>query len=263
MKKGLVYFTPEQMASFRMFVAGVVLFPLGLKMRPKITTKNAGLLFLAGMLGSFIPAFLFAYAQTNLDSALTGILNSFVPCFTVVFGLLFFKKQFKAIQYVGVLVGLLGVIGLIYSTATTHLHFNPFYAFLVLVATLCYAFNVNLLKSWLSDLNGREISSLSFLFLLPLSIVAVWQTGFFNALTPKSYWAAFYIALLGIGATAFAIIIFNDLLKATSALFGSIVTYMIPLVALFFGLLDGETIYGVQLLFAGVILIGVFLVSKR
>ncbi len=259
MKRGLEDFTAFQVAGFRMFVAFLVLSPLSIKHLPKLK-KNAGLLLVSVLLGSVFPAYLFAKAQTNIDSNLAGILNAFVPCLTVLFGFLVFKTKPTLKQILGVLVGLLGVLGLILTNMQTQINFDFRYALLVVLATMCYAFNVNVLKSWLGHLSGIEVTTLSFLFVGPISLAMLFASGFFDALSPQSYDSLGYIALLGLTSTAIAIIIFNDLLRATSALFGSSVTYLIPLVAIVIGFFDSEVITLTQLGLTALILVAVRLI---
>jgi drug/metabolite transporter (DMT)-like permease len=264
MKIGLKSFSSEQAAGIRMLLAAIVLLPYTLKHFRKLQKKDIRSILVAGFIGSFIPAFLFTKAQTRIDSALAGMLNSLTPVFTLIVGILFHNVKFKRNQVFGLVLGLIGAIGLIaYGKEISVLNVNS-YSLLIVLATVCYAVNINEIKSRLAHLSGVQVTSLAFFFTLPASIVYLLTTDFSTVIVNPN-WHIHFLALatLGIVGTAFAMLLMNSLIRHVSPVYASSVTYIIPVFAIFWGVADGEQITVVQLLCVALILLGVFLINKR
>ncbi len=265
MKKGLLSYSSAQVASLRILVSFIFLSPIIVKNFKKIKRDQWWKVFVAGLLGSGIPAFLFPLAQTHISSSLTGMLNSLVPLFTVVIGLLFFKLSFRWLKFAGVIVGLVGAIGLLASNGNLSMANNEIiYGLLVVLATICYATNINFIKSYLSEVSSLNITSFGFLLIGPIAGIYLFTTDFTEITLGKTDapMHLFYIVLLAVFGTAIAVILFNMLIKKVSAVFSSSVTYIIPVFAIFWGLVDGEEVLLSQFLFIGVILFGVYIVNK-
>jgi drug/metabolite transporter (DMT)-like permease len=266
MKKGLRSYSHDQVAAFRIFISFIAFLPWGLKNLKKVTKENIGSLLIVGFIGSTIPAFLFTKAQTQVDSALAGMLNSATPLFTLIIGLLFYKSSARLINALGILLGLIGAIGLItYSSSEGNILDNiNYYGFFIVIATICYGINVNQVKYKIKNLNGLELTSIAFMFVGPFAGVYLLFTDF-SAITsnPNYLLDLGYIAILAVIGTVLALVIFNTLIQYTSALFGSSVTYVIPVFAIMWGIFDGEKIAIWQFLWIGLIFIGVYLVNKR
>lgn len=264
MKIGLKSFSSPQAAGIRIFFAFLVLLPLSLRNLKQLKRKDLGPLLIAGFLGSFVPAFLFTKAQTRIDSALAGMLNSLTPVFTLLVGLLFFKSRIKWMQVAGLILGLIGALGLMTSGKDIALGNINSYAFFIVLATTCYAFNINVVKSRLTHLNGVQITSLSFFFIGPAALAFLLATDF-NPVIESVGWQSHLLALavLGIIGTASAMLLMNSLIRYSSAVFASSVTYIIPIFAIGWGIFDGELITIFHLLFMGVILFGVYLINRK
>lgn len=264
MKKGLLTLSSIEVAAFRIFFAFLVLAPMGFHQLKKIKVKNVFPIFWVGFFGNFIPAFLFAYAQTKLSSSVTGMLNSLVPFFTLLMGVLLFQSKVKSINILGVFLGLVGALGLVFTT-TGGLNFdgNVVYSLLPIFATICYASSVNTIKYFLGDLSPLTITVVAFTLVGPFAIAFLLYDGLvLNGFANFLSIGVLYVALLGVVGTAFAVLLFNALIKQTTALFASSVTYLIPVVAIFWGLIDGESISLIQAMFLGLILGGVYLVRE-
>jgi len=243
-KKGLIGLSPEEVGSLRILSAALILSPFGIaRIR---STENSKILYLlgAGLLGSLLPAFLFAIAQTKLESAVTGVLNGLVPIFTILIGLFLFGQKQTPKVWIGVFVGFIGTFILVTAGSSGFSGFNG-YALLVILASFCYASNLNLIKMHLSQIPALSVTSISLLLVGPIAAIHLF---FFTEFSSTILYdkevqqSAFYIVLLGILGTAIALIIFNRILQMTSALFTSSVTYIIPAIAIFWGLLDNEII---------------------
>lgn len=263
MKKGLVHFDSTEVAAYRMSIAMLVLLPIALR-NLSVLRNHWRPLFFVGLVGNTVPAFLFALAQTEIPSSLSGMLNALTSLFTLVLGVLFFRMRPLRTQVLGVFVALVGTMGLIGFAQLLQLNVHGRYSLLVVAATACYGTAVNLIKSYLREIPSRHITSLSFLITAPflLAYLLVF-TDFVPQLRsdPESWWGLLYISLLGILSTALALILFNRLIKHTTALFASSVTYLIPVFAVAWGVLDGETIDTGQLGYLLVILGGIFLIN--
>ncbi len=264
MKLGLETLSPYQVATLRMLSAGIVLIPFALEGFKKIPKEKLGYVILSGLIGSFFPAYLFCIAETKIDSSLAGILNALTPLFTISVGLFFFQLQASRQKIIGVLVGFVGLCLLFLAQKNISLE-NFSYAFLVLIATLLYGINVNMVGKHLHDTGSMNIAAVAFTFLIIPCLVILYFTGYFSMdlfSKPilKSSGSAF---LLGFGGTAVATVLYYKLVKSAGGLFASTVTYGIPFVAVFWGVLGGESINLLQCGCMGIILLGVFLANKK
>lgn len=263
-KKGLVGLTAFQLGSLRIIFASLFLLLIGFKSLLKIPSHQWKFIALTSVFGTFVPAYLFAIAETQIDSSITAILNSLTPLSTLILGAVFFGIIFRRSQIWGVFIGLLGSLLLVFNGAVHHPEQNYYYSILVIVASLCYALNVNLLKKYLSDLTPLSITTGNFLILLFPALGILFFTDFFDVVqVEKVQHSLLFILVLGVVGTGIANIIFFKLIQISSPVFATSVTYLIPVVAFFWGLLDHEMLTPVQGIGAFVILIGVYLSAKK
>ncbi len=263
-KKGLLALSPFQLGSLRIICAAVFLLLIGFRTLPKIPSTQWKFIALTSLFGTFIPAFLFAIAQQHISSTVSSILNSLTPLNTLVLGGLFFGLNFKRTQVFGVFIGLVGSLLLILNGAMHHPEQNYYYAVLVIIASICYATNVNLIKKHLSDLSPLTITTGNFAVMLIPAIIILFSTGFFEQThIPAVRESVFYIMILGVVGTGIANIIFFKLIQISSPVFATSVTYLIPVVAFFWGLLDNEMLTPVQFFGAFIVLVGVYLSAKK
>ena len=263
-KKGLIGLTPIQLGSLRILFAGIFLLAIGFKSISKISLQQWKFIAITAFFGTFIPAYLFAIAQTEIDSSVSSILNSLTPLNTLVLGSIAFGLQFKRNQIFGVIIGLLGSALLILNGAMNHPEQNYYYALLILIASLCYATNVNLIKKHLSGMAPLSITTGNFLVLLLPATLILYFTDFIDVVTiPQVQNSMLFIVILGVIGTGIANIIFFKLIQLSSPVFATSVTYLIPIVAFFWGLLDNEMLTPIQFLGAFVVLIGVYLSAKK
>ena len=264
MKRGLEVFNYMQVANARIFIAFITLIPLMPKAFKLVKRRHFFPILITALLGNGIPAILFAKAQTYLDSSLVGILNSTVPLFTIIIGFLFFKIKPNKANVIGVLVGLLGVLFLTINSLNTKIIIDT-YIYIVILGTIFYAVSMNVIKNYLQDLNASSITAIAFLIIGPFSFVYLSNTDFLYQLNshPSAYKALGYIALLSIFGTSMASIIFNKLLNRSTAIFTSSITYLIPIVAIFWGVIDGEIITINHIVGFIIILCGVYLVNRE
>ncbi len=264
-KKGLIGLTPLQLGSFRIIFASLFLIIVGFRSLFKIKREQWKLIVLTGFLGSFFPAYLFAFAETEIDSAVASILNATTPLMTLIFGVIFFRIVFTQNKITGVVLGLTGTLGLIFTGASVNPDQDYFYSGLVVIASGCYAVNVNIIKRYMHDISALGIAAGNFLVLLLPALAVLYFTDFrFSDLTqtPEPSLSLTYVLILGIIGTGVALIIFNKLIQISDPVFSSSVTYTIPVIGLIWGLLDGEVFTLLQLLSTLVILIGVFIVNR-
>lgn len=263
MKKALRTWEADELAALRIVLAGLFLLPLLSKQFKLVRKKDVVPLILAGLFGNAIPAFLFAFAQTHIESALGGMINSTTPIFTLLFGLLIFRIRISGLALVGIAVGLGGAIYLIYTYGTS-LHGDWRYALLAVAASACYGMALNLIKSKLDHLPSLVIAGFPFAITSPLALIYLLGIGTFTRVpeTPGMLNDAIYIIILALMATAIGVYLFNFLIKATSALFASLTTYLIPAFAFLWGISDGEEIGLPYIIGFTLIISAVWLVNK-
>jgi drug/metabolite transporter (DMT)-like permease len=263
-KKGLVALNPFQLGSLRIIFCALFLLIIGFRSLVAIPQVKWKYIALTSLFGTFIPAYLFAIAQTQINSSVSSILNSLTPLNTLILGVLVFGLDFKRTQIFGVVVGLSGTILLIFNGAINHPNQNYYYTILVIIASICYAMNVNFIKKYLSDIKPLSITTGNFLVMLFPAMLILFFTDFFTVIHLENVkHAMIFIAVLGIVGTGIANILFYKLIQISSPVFATSVTYLIPIVAFFWGLLDSEMLTPIQFLGAFIILIGVYLSSKK
>jgi len=263
MKEGLKAFNPYQVASLRMLSAGIILLPFAFKAIQQVPSNKLVLVIFSGILGNFIPAYLFCIAETQIDSSLAGILNSLTPMFTIIVGVLFFKVQTNFAKVIGMIIGFIGLSVLLAAGKNMSFH-NLSFASLVLLATLFYGINVNIVGRYMQQLGSLNVASIAFAFLIIPSALVLYFTGYFNNdfTNPTLLRSLAASSVLGVIGTSMATILFYYLVKQSGMLFGSMVTYGIPVVAVAWGLLDGESLSGIQIGCLGLILFGVWIVNR-
>ncbi|MBI1288232.1 MAG: EamA family transporter [Flavobacteriales bacterium] len=261
MKKGLLLFAPNEVAALRMSLAWLVTMPFLVPRFREIKPQEWLVLLSVGLLGNGIPAILFATAQKTMDSAPVGMLNSLVPIFTLVFGVLLFKVKTWTRQVIGLLVGLVGALILIIGPeGIGGLRWE---AVLVVIASACYAFNLNMIKRFLPKMPSTLITSAAFLWIGPMCLVYLSFTDFFGKMDAELFPVSFSaITVLSVVGTSFAVLLFNTLIQTGGPLFASMVTYVVPVFAVMWGVIDGENIHFYQLFGVLIILLGVYLVQK-
>jgi len=265
-KKGLVGLTPVQLGAIRIIFTTVFLFVVGFNRIKSIKLKEWKWVILTGLLGTFFPSFLFAFAETEIDSSVASILNSLVPLNTIILGFFVFRLKSTRRQVLGVFIGLTGTMLLILNGASLNPNQNYLYVAFVILATLMYAASVNILKRYLQHVSALTIAVGNFTaIVLPALIILVFS-GFFNPevlSAPTLKPALCYMLILSLFGTAIAKVMFNKLVHIATPVFASSVTYLMPIIAVFWGVLDGERFGIVQGLATLIILIGVYLAHKR
>jgi drug/metabolite transporter (DMT)-like permease len=262
MKEGMKSLNAWQVASLRIFSAGMILLPFTIRKWNNLPRKDIPLIFLSGLLGTFIPAYLFCFAETELNSAIAGILNALTPLFTLVIGASFFHSKLPLKKWVGVLIGFIGLVLLV--GAGGNLDFsNMQYSGFVILATVCYGINVNMVSRYLRHIPSLMLAALAFGLLIVPSGLILLITGYWRSRGEEGFmYSTAASSVLGVFGTAIASVLFYMLMKRAGALFASMVTYGIPFVALFWGFLAGERIGMMQIFCLGMILAGVYVANK-
>lgn len=264
--KGAPLYSPLALGSLRLVLAGLVLLPVAIKHFSKLRTELFWPIAVVGVFGNGIPAFLFAISLKEIDTGLAGILNSLVPLFTVIVGMLLFGLKLNRRALFGVFVGFIGAAGLVFvksgglNTSAGYLG----YAGLIVLATICYSISVNTIQNKLSKTDAIVIASLGlFLAAIP-GVIVLFFTDFTDVLlkNKEGLVGLGYCLFLSAIGTAFALVLFNKLVQDSSAVFASLVTYLIPIVAVMWGVYFGEEYSLMQMAFGGVILFGVYLVKR-
>jgi drug/metabolite transporter (DMT)-like permease len=262
-KNGLTVFSAGQVGALRMVVATLIFSPLTITVYKQIPSDKWKYVAISGIVGNLLPSFLFAFAQTSLSSSITGILNALTPMFTLLIGIILFKSPLKIWQILGLLLGFAGACGLSLLKTDGSLGTINFYVFLVLLATLCYGISINVVRQYLGGIKPIYVAACSLTTTSPFALAYLFTTDLPNFAQPVASTAIYSIIILGVFGSAFALILFNKLVQISSAVQASLTTYLIPIVALFWGWFDGETVTVWH--FAGMALIisGVYVVNRK
>ncbi|MBZ0179039.1 MAG: DMT family transporter [Melioribacteraceae bacterium] len=264
-KKGLEVFPPLQVGTIRIFFAYIVILPIALIKLRAYFAKEWRKFLIVGLLGNFFPAILFAVAETGLSSSLAGILNALTPIFTLIVGVMAFSAKINKYQTTGLFFGFIGSGALSFIGSGGNFGTFNYYALFVIAATLLYGININLLKKYFPHLNSIILTSLAMFTIGPLAIIYLLFSDFFVILSTNESapLALLYLFILGAVGTSLALVLFNKLIQITTPVFASTVTYIIPIAAVLWGIIDGEFLSIAH--FAGMALIisGVYIVNKN
>lgn len=263
-KKGLLAYSPIQVGTLRIVFAWLVLLPTAVKHIKTIFIANWKQLFVLGMIANLGPAVLFALAETNMSSSLAGMLNSLTPIFTIIVGVLFYKTKINIPLIIGLGLGLIGSVLLSLIGSGGEIGGFNIYSLLVIAATLLYGISGNLIKTYVTAIDPLVLVSLTMFAVGPVSLIFLLSTNIIHQTTthPDAIFSAISIFILGAFGTAFALGLFNNLIKITSAVFASTVTYLIPIVAIIWGIIDNEALFPLHFLGIGIIITGIFLINK-
>jgi len=264
MKRGLEVYTPFQVGAIRMGASFLCLTPFLFSALKKVPRGKWKYLFAAGWLGNGIPSILFPLAETHLNSALTGMLNSLTPLFTFIIGISLFKMKFSQHKIYGLVIGLIGACLLVAGRNSDDAQSDLLFAAAVIVATLCYGTSVNIIRSKLAEIDSISNTAMALFFTgIPMG-ASLFFTDFASRMQNNSGagMSLIYVLILAILGTALSTVLFNKLIKISGALFATSVTYLIPIVAVVWGLADNEKLTPLHFLGLSGALIGVYLINK-
>ena len=264
-KKGLTGLTPVQLGSLRVIITTILIAPIGYNKIKHIPKNKMKWVAVSAFVGSFFPAYLFAFAETEISSSVTAVMVSLTPLFTLLISVIIFGEELLKKQVIGVIIGFLGIVVLINNELLSS-SFNLLYVMFIVLAAFCYAVNANLLKYKLPNIPALGIVFMSFLFMfIPAFIVLFFSEFPFSDFTsdPLILESIVYIVILALFGTAIAKVMYIKLLAISTPVFSVSTTYLMPVVAIFWGLLDGEEFKLTQFIGTSIILIGVYLVTKK
>jgi drug/metabolite transporter (DMT)-like permease len=266
MKRGLDTYSSDEVAALRIGIAFLFLSPLLWKYRKLEVKKYWPALAVMGFFGNLFPAFLFTAAETEISSSLTGMLNALTPLFTVIIGAVWLKTKPNGSQLSGLIIGFVAAVALMYFDTNNSPSKNATYGLLVVAATLCYALSITTIRKYLSGVDPVAATTWACAFTGPPSLIYLFVKTDFVEHTSSGSLAGnslIYISILAIVGTALSVIAFNYLIREAGAVFASTCTYLIPVVAIVWGLVDYEKINGFQLSSIAVIIGSVYLINRR
>jgi drug/metabolite transporter (DMT)-like permease len=262
----MIAFSSDEVAALRIAIAFLVLVPLYFRHSPLNIRYHWKGLLIMGVFGNLIPAFLFTKAETEISSSLAGMLNALTPIFTVLVSLVWLGLRPSGVKVAGVIVGFLAAIGLILFDSGSDTFKNFSYGFLILLATLCYAISVNGIKKYLSGISSVAATVWAFTLTGPMAIVYLFNATDFTSHVvqhPRAMESLGYICILAVVGTSLSVILYNVLIKRAGVLFASSCTYLIPVVAILWGLVDHENVNFAQILSIVAIIGSVYLINRR
>ena len=265
-KRGLDVFDAGEVGALRMFAASLVLSPLAIKHFKSFSLQQYFYLFIVGFIGSFVPAFLFAKAETGLGSAMAGVLNALTPMFVVIVGSIFFSQRIGTRTITGLFIGFAGTAILMFAGSDGALSNLNYFGLYIVVATIMYGTNVNIIKYKLHGVKAIPLTSMAFTLILPFATYYLFfASDFVYKVTtvPGAWTSVLYVGILGVFGTAMAMVLFNKLIQFVSPIFASSVTYLIPIVAVAWGLLDSEVLLTQHYVGMIIILAGVYITNRK
>ncbi|HEX5625854.1 MAG TPA: DMT family transporter [Saprospiraceae bacterium] len=262
-KHSLEGFNPTQVASLRMVIGAAALLPFLPQAFRLIPRELLGTIFFVGLVGSFLPAFLYPFAQQKISSSLAGIINAFTPICTFGIGVLFFQVKNERLKFIGTIIALTGAIFLILFKPNAELRAEGFYLLVAFSVPFLYGINGNTIKAKLGSIPGIPMTAAMYASLLVLCIPMAWWSGGFQQIpvalsTGNSFYHLLALSVLG---SALAMALFNVLIQRVHVLFAASVTYLMPLVSLVVGWFDGESIHWNDFVGLGCILTGVLIMN--
>ncbi len=266
-KKSLLAFSPDEVGTLRIGISTLAILPLFIARLKKQQWSYMPIFLAVGLTGNLVPALLFAHAEVKIDSGIAGVLNSLTPLFTIIIAWIFFRHKFNILQALGILIGFFGASFLIlFNAGQISQQEHLMYGLLIVIATLCYGMSVNIVNNKLDNVQPLDITIMSFLSVGLFAWVYLFgYTDFVeHASTHDHRWISIasvtFLALIG---TTLSTIIFYKLVQETDAIFGSLVSYLIPIVALLWAVIDGESLLMSHLAGFALILFGIYLVKRK
>jgi drug/metabolite transporter (DMT)-like permease len=263
-KQSIKVYEPMQVGALRLTIAGLVLVFFGVQNFKHIPKKLMPWVVIGGCCGNFIPMFLFPLAQRQVSSSMAGILDSLVPIFILILGYIFFGIKSRWTQLLGAVIGFIGAAILVGDHGNGQSS-DLFHSLLIVLATMLYGTSGLIVGNFLSGIQSFKLSSVVFTIWLGPSLIILGFTGFFSDFegTPVQIKGLGYIAILGLIGTALAMILYYKLIQQTNAIFASVVTYLMPIVAVMWGILDGEKLTWIHAAGGVLILAGVYLIQMK
>lgn len=264
-KKGLVGMSSFQVASLRIIFAAIVIFIYSYNSLLKIPKKSWKWILITAYTGTFFPVYLISYGQTEIQSGLASIITTITPINTLIVGIIFFGLVYTKKQLLGLLIGLIGAILLIYEASEADININIYYSFFIYMTTIGYAASVNLIKNYLTEISPEAVTAGIFISISPPALLVLFLSDFFslNFDNTEVLNSIIFVFILGVFSSAIAQTLFNKFVKIASPLFAAAVTYTMPIIAIFWAILDGETLTTMQFFATAVILTGVYMVNKK
>ncbi len=264
-KKGLVGLSSFQVASLRIIFAAIVIFIYSYNSLVKIPKKSWKWILITAYTGTFFPVYLISYGQTEIESGLASIITTITPINTLIVGIIFFGLVYTKKQLLGLLIGLIGAILLIYEASEADINVNIYYSFFIYMTTVGYAASVNLIKNYLTDISPEAVTAGIFISISPPALLVLFLSDFssLNLEDTEVLNSIIFVFILGVFGSAIAQTLFNKFVKIASPLFAAAVTYTMPIIAIFWAILDGETLTIMQFFATAIILIGVYMVNKK
>lgn len=264
-KKSLLVFSPYEIGAIRVAGSGLLLAAIGIPAILRMRRRTLFWVIIAGFFGNFLPMFLFPIAQTQVSSSLAGILDSLVPIFILAFSFLFFGIKSKLTQIIGAIIGFVGATSLIYFSEGNTENSQFSYAMLIVLAAASYAVNSLIVKEKIPELNAVKLTAAVYTFWAIPSGIILYFTGMIQnfKMQPAYVEPLFYMGFLTVFGTAIAMLLYFKLIQNTSAVFASISSYLLPVVAIIWGILDGEKFTFWYVLGGVLILIGIYLIREK
>lgn len=265
-KKTLPVFDPLQIGAFRAGISGLLLAFIGFPALRKMSRKDVFWIALSGFFGNFLVVFIFPFAQREVSSSLAGIINALDPIFTLLIGALLFGIRNKIIQYFGAIIGFAGALVLVLSSGDDSSSNHYFYIGILILGAALYAISALIIEKKLMHISSVDLASSIYTFWMLPSLLILAFSGFFTKIdfTQSQILESLgYLIFLTVISTTLVMFLFFKLVQDTSAVFASTISLLLPVVAVIWGILDGEKFTLWYALGGLLILIGVYFIRDK
>ena len=222
-------------------------------------------LIVVAIFNNAIPFCLFPWGERTVPSSIAAILNATTPIWALLLGLATGGARATRLTGVGVALGFVGVLGVVYGHAqigTAGMHSSGYLLGVILIAAASFSYGAGavLAKRWLQGVEPVVIATfqltLAGLLLLPLAFV--------GSQPVSLHWkSAAAVAALGVLGSGLAYLLFFRLLATISPTRTVAVTYLLPIWGLFWGFVAGEEIRWTALAGVVVVLAGLILLNLK
>ena len=265
-KKTLPVFDPFQIGAFRAGFSGLLLSFIGIPALRKMKRKDIFWIALSGLLGNFLVVFIFPFAQQEVSSSLAGIINALDPIFTLILGVLLFGIRSKPIQYLGAIIGFGGAFILVYASDSENSQSHYLYTLLLIIGSALYAISALIVEKKLKHIKSTELTSSIYVFWMVPALIILAFSGFFTEIDfsqTETLESLGYLLFLTLVTTTLVMFLFFKLVQDTSAVFVSTISLLLPVIAVFWGILDGEKFTFWYALGGILVLIGVNFIREK
>lgn len=257
---GLEAFEPGLITMLRVGLGAAALWLVPVARSTKVDRSDWPRLVALSIVWVAVPFTLFPIAQQYINSAIAGMLNGAMPIFAAVIAVIMLRRLPRATTLVGLVIGFAGVVA-ISAPSIREGGTEALGVALVVIATACYGLAVNIA----APIQQRYGSIPVMARMLALATLWTAPFGLIGAAGSSFAWGPFVaIAAAGVVGTGIAFVIMGSLVGRVGSTRASVITYVIPVVALVLGVVfRNDQVAPIALLGVAMVIAGAAMASRR